>query len=170
MNKKILSYFYKYEGQKKIFCKVQFIRLIRNKIIDPNTEHILSHGFYFYDKNEDVNVRVPCDDSNWNEYLTFKNGLELGVFQYPFTIKLYHDYFYNVENYENFLEIFNEIIKFRTDVIRHGWALKYGISYKDNDYPELETLSENELLSWQDPRDDAKFTLDSITEDDFDKK
>lgn len=168
MNRTVLSYFYKFNGFKSEFCKVQFIRLIRNKIIDPNTKVFLSHGFVFHDKYENMNVKVPCDDSNWVEYQTFNEGFKHDILKFPFTIKLYHDYFYNINDYDDFFELYSKIIEFRTDTIKLGWAIKYGICYKDVDYKQLEDLSEQELISWKDPRPMAKLNLDMLTEDDFD--
>lgn len=168
MDRKVLSHFYKFNGNKNEFCKVQFIRLIRNKIIDPNTKIILSHGFEFFDKENGLTVNVPCDDSNWAEYMTFNEGLKSGVLSFPFSVKLYHDYFYNINVYEDFFELYSKIITFRTETIKHGWCIKYGLPYKDYEYTPLEDLTENELLIWRDPRNDAKLNLDMLTEDDFD--
>ncbi len=168
MDRKVLSYFYKWNGQKNEFCKVQFIRLIRNKIIDPNTKNILSHGFEFFDKNENMTIKVPCDDANWNEYVTFNEGLKNNILSFPFTIKLYHDYFYGINSYEEFYELFSKIILFRTDTIKHGWCIKYGLPYKEFEYTPLEDLHEKQLIEWRDPRKDAKLNLDMLTEEDFD--
>lgn len=168
MDSKILSYFYKFNGIKNEFCKVQFIRLIRNKIIDPNTKIILSHGFEYFDKENEMTIKIPCDDANWNEYLTFNEGLKNNILSFPFTMKLYHDYFLNFNSYDDFYELFSMVVKFRTETIKHGWAIKYGIPYKDIEYEPLEDLNENKLINWKDPRKFAKITLDMLTEDDFD--
>ena len=168
MDKNVLKYFYRFNGIKNEFCKIQFIRLIRNKIIDPNTEYFLSHGFEFYDEENECNVKIECDDSNWNEYQTFNEGFKLNLFSFPFSMKLYHDYFYNIKNYDHFLKLFSEVIKFRTNTIKLGWAIKYGLPYKDEDHPSLEDLSEEELINWKDPRKNAKMSLENLTEKDFD--
>ena len=170
MDRNVLEKFYQFNGTKNEFYKIQFIRLIRNKIIDPNTKGLLSKGFEFYDEVQQRTTKVPCDDANWNEYSTFNEGFKLNLLIFPFTIKLYHDYFYNVENYEMFLKFYSEVIKFRTETIKHGWAIKYGISYKDNDYKPLEDLTEQELLVWRDPRKNVKMNLDMLTEEDFDRR
>lgn len=168
MNRTVLSFFYKFNGIKNEFCKTQFIRLIRNKIIDPNTQIFLSHGFNFFDENEGMTIKVPCDDQNWNEYITFNEGFKLGVLTFPFTMKMYHDYFYNLDSYKDFEKVFSKIIEFRNDTIKNGWAIKYGLPYKDNEYRALDDLSEDELLVWRDPRPNAKLNLDMLTDEDFD--
>ena len=170
IDRNVLEKFYFFNGKKNEFYKVQFIRLIRNKIIDPNTKHLLSKGFEFYDEVEQRSTIVPCDDTNWNEYSTFNEGFKLNILTFPFTIKLYHDYFYNIENYEMFLKFYEKVIKFRIETIKHGWAIKYGTSYKDQEYTPLEDLSEKELLVWKDPRKNVKMNLDMLTEDDFDRR
>ena len=168
MDRNVLKYFYNYNGKKNEFLKIQFIRLIRNKIIDPNTKIFLSHGVDFFDEDQGCTIKIPCDDANWNEYQTFNEGFKLNVLAFPFTIKLYHDYFYNLEDYDHFLKLYSEIIKFRTETIKVGWAIKYGLPYKDHEYTPLEDLKEDELLNWRDPRKDAKLDLEMLTEDDFD--
>jgi len=168
MDRNVLKYFYNYNGKKNEFLKIQFIRLIRNKIIDPNTKIFLSHGFSFFDEDQGCNIKVPCDDANWNEYQTFNEGFKLNIFSFPFSIKLYHDYFYNIDNYDHFLKLYSEIIKFRTETIKVGWAIKYGLPYKDTEYVPLENLKEDELINWRDPRKDAKMDLEMLTQDDFD--
>jgi len=170
MNETVLSCFYRYNGKNNEFLKNKFIKLIRNKIIDPNTKVFLSHGFYFKDEEQDSLVKVPCDDCNWNEYLTFNEGFKLNIFSFPFSIKLYHEYFLNINDYNSFLKLFNEIIKFRTSTIKLGWAIKYGLSYNDKDYALLEDLSEKELLQWYDPRDGSKYSLEKLTEEDLGKR
>ena len=42
LNSEVLHHFYSYNGVKKEFNKLLFIRLIRNKIIDKNTAVLLS--------------------------------------------------------------------------------------------------------------------------------
>jgi hypothetical protein len=59
------------------------------------------------------------------------------------------------------------MILFRVDIIKHGWAIKYGLSYNDETYELLENLSENELINWKDPRPNVAYSLDKVTERDL---
>lgn len=167
MDQQVLSIFYRSDGKKQVFLKSYFIRLIRNKIIDPNTQHFLSSGFLFKDTTTNENVLIPCDDSNWCEYLTFKEGFELGVLNFPFSIKLHNNYFYNINSYEEFLHIFKLIIDFRTYTIKKGWAIKYGVIFENIEYPSLENLSEEQLINWCDPRGNVKYNLKDIKIEDL---
>jgi len=114
-----------------------------------------------------VNTTIPCDDSNWCEYQTYNEGFKLGILEYPFSLKLHRDYFKTINKYEDFEDILKKVIMFRNDEIKRGWAIKYGLSFHDTEYPELETLSERDLLSWVDPRPHARYDLDSIREEDL---
>lgn len=167
MKTEILSRFYRFNGTKNEFLKQFFIRFIRNRIIDPNTKIILDDGFKFFDLKTKKIIQIPCDDSNWCEFNTFNEGFKLELFKFPFTIKLHHDYFYTIESYEKFLEIFKKMISFRTDTIKLGWAIKYGLEYEDKSYDLLEDLNESQLITWKDPRPNATITLDMITEEDL---
>ena len=59
------------------------------------------------------------------------------------------------------------MISFRTDTIKLGWAIKYGLEYEDKSYDLLEDLNESQLITWKDPRPNATITLDMITEEDL---
>jgi hypothetical protein len=59
------------------------------------------------------------------------------------------------------------MITYRNNVIKLGWAVKYGLEYEEKTYELLENLNESELLNWKDPRNNATITLDSITEEDL---
>lgn len=167
MDQKVLSYFYRNDGKKQIFLKSFFIRLIRNKIIDPNTQNFLADGFLFLDEKTGNSVLIPCDDSNWCEFLTFKEGIELGVLEFPFSIKLHNNYFYNIESYDIFLSIMKQMIDFRIKTIKKGWAIKYGVIFENVEYPDLESLSEIELINWVDPRGKARYNLNEIKIEDL---
>lgn len=162
MNQKVLSYFYRLEGHNQIFLKSLFIRLIRNKIIDPNTQNILGDGFKFLDYKADLTVTIPCDDSNWCEYQTYKDGFNLGILQFPFSLKLHNDYFFQLDSYEEFEDIFSRVIEFRVNTIKKGWAIKYGFEYENIKYPLLEDLDKEILINWKDPRTHIRYNLDDI--------
>ena len=164
MNPAALSYFYRYEGKTKLFLKSYFIRVIRNRLIDPNTSSFLHDGFNFFDENTKTLVAVPCDDSNWCEYCTFNEGFKLDVLKFPFSLKLHNNYFIEMKSYDEFIELFKKVIEFRNDIIKRGWAIKYGFEFQGNDYPELEELTEEQLLIWKDPRPKARYSLDDIEE------
>lgn len=167
MKPAVLSYFYRFNGKRNEFLKKYFIRLIRNRIIDPNTKIILDDGFKFFDSNKKKVIEVPCDDSNWCEFSTFNEGFKLNLFKFPFTVKLHHNYFYSIDNYEQFLIIFKKMISYRTDVVKLGWAIKYGLEYEDKIYDLLEDLNEEQLINWKDPRSNAILNLDDLTEEDI---
>lgn len=163
MNEQVLSKFYNIEGNKRYFIKPFFIRLLRNKIIDPNTMNFLNDGFSFINYKTEEHTVVPCDDANWNEYMTFKMGFENNVLEYPFSMKLHNNTFFQIENYSDFEYVFNMIIEFRTKTIKKGWAIKYGLEYEGVKYPMLEDLSEIELINWVDPRAHARYRLNDLT-------
>ena len=166
MDVKTLSYFYQDNGRNRVFLKHYFIRVIRNGVIDPNTQNFLSDGFEWFTP-DGIKTKVPCDDSNWCEYMTFKEGFTRGIIEFPFTLKLHNDTFWKVDSIENFDEFIEAVIDFRVKTIKRGWAIKYGASYDDEDFPLLEDLSESELLNWKDPRSNARYKLDDITEHDL---
>lgn len=163
----LLKHFYRYNGRRNEFIKNYFIRLIRNRIIDPNTKEFLDQGFKFFHRQNDEIYQVPCDDTNFNEFVTFDLGFKNDIFKFPFTLKLHHNTFISINSYEEFLDIFKKMIKTRVDIVKKGWAIKYGLEYDDESFPLLEDLSEKELLEWKDPRQDAVFSLDKLTEEDL---
>ena len=167
MKPEVLSHFYQFNGVKNEFKKQFFIRFIRNRIIDPNTKILLDDGFKFFDKNIKKVIQVPSDDSNWCEFCTFNEGFKLGLFKFPFTIKLHHDNFLTINSYESFLEIYKKMIEFRSETIKNGWAVKYGLDYENTSYELLENLSESELITWKDPRPNVTISLDLIREEDL---
>lgn len=167
MKTEVLANFYKFNGIINEFQKQFFIRFIRNRIIDPNTKVFLDDGFKFFDSKNKKVVQIPCDDSNWCEFCTFNEGFKLNVLNFPFSIKLHHDYFYTLESYEEFLSIFKKMIDFRTEIVKHGWAIKYGLDYKSESYKLLEEMTEEELVNWKDPRSNATYTLDKVTLEDL---
>jgi hypothetical protein len=167
MDRNLLKHFYRFNGIKNEFIKNYFIRLIRNRIIDPNTKELLDRGFKFYSRKTGELYQVPCDDSNFNEFVTFDIGFKNKIFGFPFTIKLHHDTFISLESYDEFVEIFNKMIKTRSEIVKKGWAIKYGVEYDNEEFSLLEDLSESELLEWKDPRQDVVYTLDKLTEDDL---
>ena len=114
-----------------------------------------------------INTTIPCDDANWCEYQTYNEGFKLGVLQFPFSLKLHNNYFKNIKSYEDFIDILKKVIEFRNDVIKRGWAIKYGLEFQGKEYPELEDLTENELLNWKDPRPKARWSLDDAVEEWF---
>jgi len=163
----VLKYLYRIEGGRYIFLKTYMTRIIRNRIIDPNTNSLLGDGFKYYDEATSTMTSIPCDDSNWCEYQTYKEGFNYGVLSFPFSLKLHNEYFKTLNSIEEFDDIMKRVIEFRCDEIKRGWAIKYGFAYKDVEYPELETLSEEELLNWKDPRGKVRWRLDDIEEDDL---
>ena len=167
IDRNLLKHFYRSNGKTEEFIKNYFIRLIRNRIIDPNTKDFLDQGFKYFNRSMNKVVSVPCDDANFNEFVNFNIGFEKDVFSFPFTIKLHHDTFLSLNSYDEFDLIFKKMIKYRSDVIKKGWAIKYGLEYDNEDYQLLEDLSENELLNWKDPRSDALYNLDKLTEEDL---
>lgn len=114
-----------------------------------------------------INTTIPCDDANWCEYQTYNEGFKLGVLQFPFSLKLHNNYFKSIKSYDDFIDIFKKVIEFRNDVIKRGWAIKYGLEFQGKEYPELEDLTENELLNWKDPRPKARWSLDDAVEEWF---
>ncbi len=144
--------------------KTYFIRVIRNRIIDPNTGNFLGDGFEYFDSAKNVTTSIPCDDSNWCEYQTYNEGFKLGVLKFPFSLKLHNAYFKTLNSYEEFIDILKIVIDFRNDVIKRGWAIKYGLPFQGKEYPELESLSQEELLVWKDPRPHARYSLDDVQE------
>ena len=116
---------------------------------------------------EQVSLGVPCDDSNWCEYQTYNEGFKLGVLQFPFSLKLHNNYFKELNNYEEFLKILKLVIDYRNDVIKRGWAIKYGFEFQGKEYPELEALSEKELINWVDPRPHARWSLNDARKEWF---
>jgi len=166
INAEVLHYFYSYNGIKKEFNKLLFIRLIRNKIIDKNTAVLLSKGFNYVLNNN--KVLIPCDDCNWCEYNTINEGFKENILNFPFTLKFYHDDFQSINNYNEYKKLFNEIIKFRIDTIKCGWALKYGLEYNNIEYDVLEDLNEKQLLNFKDPRLKVNWQLEDITKKNFD--
>lgn len=167
MDQRVLQYFYKLEGNQNIFLKSYFIRLIRNRIIDPNTQNILADGFEFLDYNLDIKTSIPCDDSNWCEYMTYKEGFELGVLTFPFSLKLHNDHFMTLNSLDEYLDILSLVIEFRAKTIKKGWAIKYGFEYEDIKYPLLEDLDEAALLNWKDPRGKVRYYLDDVKPEDL---
>ena len=166
MDSKVLDYFYLDDGRGKSFLKSHFISMIRNRIIDPNTYFILCDGFkYFLPDGRET--KIPCDDSNWCEYETFKMGIEKGILEYPFTLKLFESTFWSVETKDEFDIFMEKVVDFRIKTIKRGWAIKYGASYEDEDFPALEDLNEFQLITWKDPRPQAVMKLDMITEFDI---
>ena len=154
-------------GKSKIFLKNFLIRVIRNRIIDPNTKNFLDDGFNYLDEDTGINTTIPCDDSNWCEYQTYNEGFKLGVLQFPFSLKLHNNYFKELNNYEEFLKILKLVIDYRNDVIKRGWAIKYGFEFQGKEYPELEALSEKELINWVDPRPHARWSLNDARKEWF---
>lgn len=114
-----------------------------------------------------MNVTIPCDDSNWCEYQTYNEGFKLGVLAFPFSLKLHNDYFKELNSYEEFISIMKLVIEFRCDVVKRGWAIKYGFEFQGKTYPELESLSERELLNWADPRIHARWSLEDAKKEWF---
>jgi hypothetical protein len=167
MKTEVLSHFYKFNGKQNEFLKQFFIRFIRNRIIDPNTQVLLEDGFKYFDINNKKVVNIPSDDSNWCEMCTFKEGFQNNILSFPFSIKLHHDFFLTLNSYDEFLNIFNKMIIFRTDTIKLGWAIKYGTSYNDEDYESLENMTEYQLVHWVDPRPNVTYSLDKVTERDL---
>lgn len=163
----VLKHFYRSNGTRSEFIKNYFIRLIRNKIIDPNTKAFLEKGFKFYSRTINKVLQVPSDDSNFNEFVTFDYAMKNELCEFPFTIKLYHDAFLSISSYNEFQNIFNKMIKYRIETIKKGWAIKYGVEYDGEEFPLLENLSEEELLEWKDPRQDASYNLNKLTEEDL---
>ena len=92
------------------------------------------------------------------------------MLKFPFTLKLHNAYFKTLRTYDEFIEILKLVIDFRNDVIKRGWAIKYGLPFQDKEYPLLETLSEEELLNWRDPRPHPRWCLDDIEEEELLKK
>ena len=82
-------------------------------------------------------------------------------------MKLHNNYFTRLHNYEEFTEILKKVIDFRVNTIKKGWAIKYGLRYDGKDYPELESLNENELIGWKDPRLHARYSFDDIKEEEI---
>lgn len=167
MKTEVLINFYKFNGHHNEFLKQFFIRFVRNRIIDPNTKVLLDDGFKYFDIKTKKIVLVPCDDSNWCEFCTFNEGFKNKILNFPFSIKLHHDYFLTLDSYDDFLNIFNKMISFRVETIRQGWAIKYGTSYKNESYSLLEDLSEQELINWKDPRPNVTYSLDKVTTKDL---
>lgn len=167
INVNVLKHFYRYNGSSNEFIKNFFIRLIRNRIIDPNTKDFLERGFRYFNKKLRKPIQVPCDDANFNEFVTFDLAFNHNIFNFPFTIKLHHNTFLSIESYDEFKTIFNRMIKYRIEIIKKGWAIKYGLEYDNENFPLLEDLSENELLNWKDPRSNALYNLEKLTEEDL---
>lgn len=167
INVNVLKHFYRYNGHSNEFIKNFFIRLIRNRIIDPNTKEFLDRGFKYFNRKSGKIIQVPCDDANFNEFITFDIGFKNNIFQFPFTIKLHHDSFLSLSSYDEFESILNRMIKYRVETIKKGWAIKYGLEYDNDEFPLLEDLSEKELLNWKDPRPDALHELEKLTEEDL---
>lgn len=166
MDYKTLNYFYQDDGRKKTFLKHYFIRVIRNGVIDPNTQNILADGFD-WTTPDGINSKVPCDDSNWCEYMTFSEAFNRDILSFPFTVKLHNDTFWSVKNINEYDDFLDSVIDFRIKTIKKGWAIKYGASYEDETFPLLEDLSEADLLNWKDPRGKVRYHLDDITEHDL---
>ncbi len=80
-------------------------------------------------------------------------------------MKLHNNYFKELENYDDFMKIFKLVIGFRNDKIKQGWAIKYGLEFQEKKYPELESLNEEQLLAWKDPRGHVRWSLDDIKEE-----
>jgi hypothetical protein len=59
------------------------------------------------------------------------------------------------------------MIEFRSETVKKGWAVKYGLEYDDKSYDLLENLNENELITWKDPRPNVAISLDLIREEDL---
>ena len=104
INVNVLKHFYRYNGHSNEFIKNFFIRLIRNRIIDPNTKEFLDRGFKYFNRKSGKIIQVPCDDANFNEFITFDIGFKNNIFQFPFTIKLHHDSFLSLSSYDEFVE------------------------------------------------------------------
>ena len=96
-----------------------------------------------------------------------KEGISRGIIEFPFTMKLFEDTFWRVEDEVDFENLLDQVVEFRLKTIKKAWAIKYGVSYEGVDYPNLEDLSEQELLSWKDPRENVKYSLDDISEHDL---
>ena len=167
MDAKTLSYFYTDDGKKKVFNKHYYIRVIRNRVIDPNTKQFLDYGFFFDSPKLVEQTRVPCDDSNFCEYMTFLEALKNGVAKLPFTMKLHRDIFYRIESLSELEELFKKVLEFRIMTVKKGWAIKYGAESEGVQYPLLEDLDEEELLEWKDPRANARYSMDDIKEKDL---
>ena len=167
MKEDILKYFYKDIDGRTEFFKPYVVRVIRNRIIDPNTQNFLADGFQWVDVDTGLTTTVPCDDSNWCEYMTFKEGFNQNVLTFPFSLKLHNNCFKTLHNFEEFNQILKKVIDFRVNTIKKGWAIKYGLRYDGKEYPELESLSEAELISWRDPRVHARYSFDDIKEEEL---
>ena len=167
MDIKALRYFYQDDGQKKVFLKHYYIRVIRNRVIDPNTKQFLDYGFFFDSPKLEEPTRIPCDDANFCEFCTFREALKNEVATFPFTVKLHRDVFLSIDSMDEFNEMFNKMLDFRIKTIKKGWAVKYGAESEGVQYPLLEDLDEEELLKWKDPRVYAKFSMDDIKEKDL---
>ena len=94
-------------------------------MIDPNTRNFLDDGFSYFDEDTGVSVAVPCDDANWCEYQTYNEGFRLKALEFPFSLKLRNSYFKELRSYGDFLDLSTRVIRFRSDVIKRGWAIKY---------------------------------------------
>lgn len=165
MNSEVLNCFYRSTGMSYEFNKQKFICVLRELVIVRNTHEILFNGFDYYDEENDRNVKIVCDDVRYIEYHNFYEAMKMGITKFPFTIMPSPDTFLSINNIEEFEELYKKILDFRIDNKKRCWAIQYGFSYKDDEYEQLENLTERELMNWKDPRKNAKYTLDDITMD-----
>ena len=163
MKPEVLNCFYRSTGVSYEFDKYKFICMLRDLVIIRNTHEILFNGFDYYDEDNEKNIKIVCDDIRYLEYHNFYEAMKLNVINFPCTIMPSQENFLSIKTFEQFEELYKQILKFRLDNKKRCWAIQYGFSYQDSNYEQLENLTEKELINWKDPRKDAKYTLNDVT-------
>jgi len=163
MKNEVLLSFYKSNGIIQEFMKTKFIMMIRDFVICRNTFDILHTGFDYYDNNQEKKIKIMADDDRFIEYQTFYEALKLNVISFPCTIRANLYDFISIESIEEFEELYKKFLEFRIDNKKRCWAIQFGFEYKSESYVNLESLSEQELINWKDPRKNVKYSLNDIT-------